>query len=223
MAIWHKLIDGLADGKTHMAHDRELLQTYVPGTSQPILRFYQWAKPTLSVGRLQHLDQGLQERCHQHQVPIVKRPTGGQAILHDGDFTFSVIASTADGFAAGVLETYRQIATALIAGFQGLGIHAQIGSLQRPNRDEPHCFQQVTGADIQFNGQKLIGSAQYRRRQTFLQQSVIYLNRSSLEALLFPGTTPAICYLNDVLPEISTEQLRDGLSSGFENIFELNR
>lgn len=220
MAIWLRLNEGLATGAVQMARDRELLQSYQPGISRPILRFYQWAKPSLSIGRLQQVDPDLQERCNQFSIPLVKRPTGGQAILHDGDFTFSVIASTTDGFAPGVLETYLQISNALITAFSRLGLHAQIGHLTRPNRSEPHCFQQVTGADIQVRGQKLVGSAQYRRRQTFLQQSVIYLTRSPWEAKLFPGTAPAICYLNDLLPEMTAAQLQDELSSGFENTFE---
>jgi lipoate-protein ligase A len=155
-----------------MAVDQALLEAAIlRGRDEAAVRFYRWANPTLSVGAKQDLPSGVLDRCAAAGVEVVRRPTGGGAVLHRGDVTYAVVAPDRG---MGVLDIYRWVAEGLIAGFAALGIEA--GVLERePARAGRAlaCFALPTGADLVAGGRKICGSAQVRRGGWFLQHGSI--------------------------------------------------
>ena len=93
MSQWYLIEDPPLPGTVNMERDRELFALYKQDKTSPILRFYFWETPTLSIGRFQTTDTVLLERAESLHIPLIKRPTGGQAVLHQGDLCFSVIGS----------------------------------------------------------------------------------------------------------------------------------
>lgn len=140
------------------------------------VRFYTWPQTTLSIGRFQRLDAAFEQRLLEQDIAWVRRPTGGQAILHAGDLTFSVIGPLSPEHQHHLLATYQRIAQGLIEGLRKLGLEAEtiLHSAQSQNKSAS-CYTSSSQADLQIHGTKLVGCAQVRRRRAFLQQGVIYL------------------------------------------------
>lgn len=128
------------------------------------------------------VDRNTLSRCEQEGVCVVRRPTGGGAVLHSDDITYSVVAPILPG---GVLESYRWVAQALICGLKTLGIEARVVE-HGVRADALACFAKPTGADLQVGGRKICGSAQLRRNGWFLQHGSIPLtdNRPQTHRLL---------------------------------------
>jgi lipoate-protein ligase A len=195
-ATWRLLVTEATDGATNMAIDEVLWRGREAGTACPTLRFYGWAPPTVSLGYSQPLDAEVDRAaCQRLGVGLVRRPTGGSAIYHDGperELTYSVVAAAADlGVAADLLDAYRWIATALLRGLTALGAAAEIVAVPVARGPAPaFCFARTGRYEIEADGRKLVGSAQRWRRGVFLQHGAILLgvDEPRLQAL-FP-TTP---------------------------------
>ena len=154
-----------------MAADDALLgQAERNGTR--LLRLYRWDPPTLSVGRNQSI-----EGLASGGVPIVRRPTGGQAVWHEHEVTYAVAAPIAT---FGSLRSgYREIHGRLVQALRSLGVDAALASAPavRPSaRRAAACFAAPVGGEILVHGRKLVGSAQVRRRGAFLQHGSILLD-----------------------------------------------
>lgn len=222
MTIWHLWRDQPQDGATHMARDREIYQL-AQTTGQITLRIYQWQRPTLSVGRFQTLPPELVTRAAQLGIPIVVRPTGGQAILHAGDLTLSLAAPSSAGLGTQIRDTYFLISQALIRGLSHLGIMAEQSPIDSPYRHLNHCFAAVTPADIHWQGHKLVGSAQTRSRRAFLQQSAIFLapDRPLLQALFAEQEAP-LQGLQVQCPKLTLAALTEALLQAFTETFAID-
>jgi lipoate-protein ligase A len=194
---WRLLISDALDGPTNMALDEALLRSRVLQSGPPTVRFYAWRPPTVSLGYAQPLAGTVdRERCAALGIGLVRRPTGGSAILHEGperEITYSVIARASDFPGADdVLETYRVIGHGLAAGLERLGVAAQLAPLVRGRRDpggQPaFCFQRTGAYEIAVGGRKLIGSAQRRQRGAFLQHGSLVLDVAPDRVrAVFPG------------------------------------
>lgn len=153
-----------------MAIDEALLDE-VAQNGGAFLRFYRWDPPTLSVGRNQPLTVS--------DVPVVRRPTGGQAVWHDDEVTYAV-AAPIDAF--GSLRTaYCEIHARIARALRSLGVDAALAPAHSPIRPSAHpaaCFAAPVGGEILVSGKKLVGSAQVRRRDAFLQHGSILLSGS---------------------------------------------
>ena len=184
---------GVADGATHMATDSWLLDELISGRQPPLLRFYRWQPVALSLG------------YHQRQWPthwrsltwqgqgvdVVRRPSGGRAVIHQGDLTYAIALPLAGPRQA----AYRQICDALIAAWETLGVSLHYGTAGRGYHTQASCFALATGADlVTATGYKLIGSAQLRRDRYLLQHGSIRLwPDPALAAHIFgtPAESPA--------------------------------
>jgi lipoate---protein ligase len=158
-----------------MAIDRWLLEQHQAGKHPPVLRFYTWASPTISLGYHQHRwPASWQQLTWQGlSVKLVRRPTGGRGVLHQGDLTYMVVTS---GLTGKRLDAYREICKFLIQGWRSLGVELHYGSAGRGYIHNPNCFGTATGADlVSADGNKLIGSAQLRRGKAILQHGSIRL------------------------------------------------
>ncbi|WP_253188133.1 biotin/lipoate A/B protein ligase family protein [Leptolyngbya sp. 'hensonii'] len=164
-----------ADGCTQMAVDHWLFRQHALGHHPPTLRFYTWAPPAISLGRHQ---QQWPEHWNQlvwqgSPIDLVRRPTGGRAVLHQGDLTYAVITS---GLVPDRVQAYRQICEFLIQGWRSLGLTLEYGEAKRGYIHNPHCFGTATQADLVLpDGTKLIGSAQLRQGNTVLQHGSMAL------------------------------------------------
>lgn len=164
-----------APGPVQMALDRGLLQAHRQGQLPAIVRFYTWQPAAISLGYHQHRvpDHWAHLRWQGEPLPLVRRPTGGRAVLHQGDLTYAVITSGLRGDRATV---YRHLCEFLIAGWQQLGVPLHYGQAGRGYIHNPNCFGTATQADLVLpDGTKLIGSAQLRQGHAILQHGSIRL------------------------------------------------
>lgn len=158
-----------------MAIDRWLLQQHILGQIPPTLRFYTWSHPTISLGYHQrHYPEHWQSLVwHDRPVDLVKRPTGGRGVLHQGDLTYALIGS---GFVGKRVEVYQQICQFLIDGWRSLGIDLEYGTARTGYIHNPNCFGTATSADLVCaDGYKLIGSAQLIKSGSILQHGSMRL------------------------------------------------
>jgi len=177
-ATWRLLLDGEADGATNMAVDEAILDAVVEGHGPPTLRFYGWSPPCLSLGRNQPLAEADLEACRAAGVDVIRRPSGGQAVLHRAELTYAVALSQDDPRSeGGVLGGYRRLSEGLLAGLRRLDVDAVQACGARPAEGPPSpiCFDRPTDYEICFGGRKLIGSAQWRRRGGVLQHGSLPL------------------------------------------------
>lgn len=177
-ATWRLIVDGGADGPTNMAVDQAILDAVAAGRSLPTLRFYAWAPPCLSLGRGQPLADADLPACRAAGVDVVRRPTGGRAILHTDELTYSVALLQSDPRAeGGVLGSYRRLSKGLLAGLFQLGVPALQSVGQRKPSAEltAVCFETPSDYEITVDGRKLVGSAQWRARGGVLQHGTLPL------------------------------------------------
>lgn len=180
---WMPPVDG--PGAWQMAADMAVLEAVRDGDSGPVVRVYRWTPPCVTLGKFQKVDGNVQvDNCARLGIDIARRPTGGRAILHDHEVTFSIIIAERDlpGAGANVMESYRALGTALVAGLRQLGLPAELVDRHSPPRDapttttgNPACFAAKARCDLMVNGSKLIGSAQMRRDGVILQQNSLPL------------------------------------------------
>jgi lipoate-protein ligase A len=215
---WRLLITEPTDGATNMAIDEALWRSLQAGAAPPTLRFFAWAPPTVSVGYGQPLDRHVDlERCRALGVGIVRRPTGGSAIYHDGperELTYSVTATAPDlGIGPDLLETYRWIGAALLRGLRTLGAPVALVPERPPDGPVPaFCFARTGVFEIEVGGKKLVGSAQRRQGDSFLQHGAVLIGADEprLRAL-FPTT-------RDPLATLTTLEAALGHRPSFETV-----
>lgn len=181
-----------ASGKLNMAIDRWLLEQHQAG-HPPVLRFYTWIEPTISLGYHQRRWPASWQNLTWEGKPVelVRRPTGGRAVLHQGDLTYMVVTS---GHSGKRLEAYRKICEFLIEGWRSLGVELHYGAAGRDYIHNPNCFATATGADLlTADGHKLIGSAQLQRGNAILQHGSMHLSRDTrLFTQVFGEASPIV-------------------------------
>ncbi|RKQ88757.1 lipoate--protein ligase family protein [Brockia lithotrophica] len=185
------------DGDPHwnMAVDEAILQTHVAGLTPPTLRFYTWKPYALSLGYAQKVSTAADvEALARHGVVLVRRPTGGRAVFHADELTYSVVLSVGHRLAPeSVLASYRLLSAGLLAGYRILGIPAELAP--ETNRDartkdsgsSPDCFDTPSPYELVVEGKKIAGSAQMRSEGGVLQHGSLPIT-SDVDLLfaLFP-------------------------------------
>ncbi|MFN4179542.1 MAG: biotin/lipoate A/B protein ligase family protein [Armatimonadota bacterium] len=175
---WRLIYSPALSGAWNMAIDEAMLLAHVAGLTPPTLRLYRWQPPAVSLGLLQPFEAVNEEACRQLGFDIVRRPSGGGAVLHQHETTYAVVV---DGrlcpYGSSVLSTYRWLAEGLKAGLKRLGVDISSPPLPYPAvpSTEPFCFVRLTDADLIVNGRKIGGSAQARKRNFLLQHGSIPL------------------------------------------------
>ncbi len=174
---WRLIIDPAAEGAWNMALDESVATCAGEGKSPPTLRLYQWEPGCLSLGRAQPFSDINLSGVKEHGWDIVRRPSGGRAILHIDELTYCFAASLDNPlFSGDILESYQRIATGLIQFLNLLGIEADM-NYQHPqisqNNQNPICFEVPSQYEITWEGKKIIGSAQARKGNHVLQHGAI--------------------------------------------------
>jgi lipoate-protein ligase A len=167
-----------AAGAWNMAVDEALVEA-AAADGVASLRFYQWAPPTLSLGYFQSAEERL-EHAASCECPLVRRASGGGAILHDRELTYSLAIPASNPWAANAEQLYSTTHDALAAALDSLGVAARLCPTSEPRRTgEPFlCFQRRATGDLLVGNVKLAGSAQRRHRQAVLQHGSILLAAS---------------------------------------------
>jgi lipoate-protein ligase A len=160
-----------------MAVDEVVLDGVASGAAPTTVRFYGWKPACLSLGYFQSFDVVDLDACRTLGIDIVRRPTGGRAILHDRELTYSVsLPAAVLGQERGILPSYHRISRALQAGLRALGIITTMApesaAASLPEHG-PICFDRPSAHEILLQGRKLIGSAQVRRANALLQHGSI--------------------------------------------------
>src|SRR5207253_884642 len=173
------LTAGDPEGSVNMADDQVLLDGVAAGNAPPTLRFYSRTPACLSLGYFQPFSIVNVEGCRGLGIDIVRRPTGGRAILHDRELTYSVaLPASVLGHDAGILPSYRRLSLALQAGLARLGIEVSLApESEAPSRagQGPVCFDRPSAHEILLRGRNVVGSAQVRRAGALLQHGSIVI------------------------------------------------
>lgn len=180
MQSWRLLITRPARGAWNMAVDESILHHIGRGASPPTLRLYAWTPTCLSLGYAQPFADVDAQRLKAHGWEVVRRATGGRAILHTDELTYSVIAPNDEPRVAGtVLESYNRLAQALLLAVKLLNVPVEIKEgVERDNISlyNPVCFEVPSTYEITADGKKLIGSAQARKKEGVLQHGSLPLS-----------------------------------------------
>jgi len=181
---WRFVDTGPGDPFFNMALDEAIARTVACGQAPPTIRVYSWRPAAVSIGYAQRAQQVIDlKKCARHGVPVVRRLTGGRAVLHQREVTYSVIAGRRQwGSADSVTGIYKRIGLALVAGLQTLGIDAE---LSRPRQDRTRpprrsgdahpCFSSAGRYEVMVGERKLIGSAQRWLEDAVLQHGSVLL------------------------------------------------
>jgi len=229
MEKWRVINHGALDAYENMAID-EAISVFVRAKKvPPTLRFYQWKNSSISIGFFQKLLDININYCKENSIIIVRRPTGGRAILHGTDLTYSFSScNTYPYFSEGLLKTYSYISEALYFALKTIGIDAKIKNRREKGRiliGSSLCFQSVSYGEITVKGRKVIGSAQKRWQEGFLQQGSIMLTIDvTLMAKVFKNITPvsiqkSMIGLKSIVFSLSEDNLKNAIMNAFEIIF----
>jgi lipoate-protein ligase A len=190
---WRLLLTPPARGTWNMALDEAILEAVGRGDSLPTLRLYAWEPPCLSLGYAQPVSDVDLARLRARGWDLVRRPTGGRAILHTDELTYSVTAPLDEPRVAGtLLETYNRLAQALVAALRQLGLPVEVqehSAAPNGQNTNPVCFEVPSTYEITVGGKKLVGSAQARRKEGVLQHGTLPLTGDLariVQVLVFP-------------------------------------
>lgn len=170
--VWDILVSGPAPGAYQMAFDEAMMDDVLQ-SGRPFLRLYRFAPRALSLGRGQRAAEAYLPGVREIGADLVRRPSGGRAVLHDDEVTYAV-AAPSHLFAPGVEASYGQIAGALVRACLGLGKKVSVSEPEAPQGQlAANCFIHPSVHEIALGGRKTIGSAQVRHRGVFLQHGAI--------------------------------------------------
>lgn len=208
-ATWRLLDSGPADGFTNMAVDEALMLAVQEGHAPPTLRLYAWQPACLSIGAFQNVATDVDiPACAAGGVDWVRRPTGGRAILHDREITYSVAVPQDEERVKGdVMESYRRISEGLLAGLRLLGVPAvlapsAITATPAGVAKPAACFAAPSQHEIMVGGRKVVGSAQRRQAGVILQHGSILLD------LQVPRLMSLLRFTNDEQRAALSERVR---------------
>lgn len=190
-------------GEKNMQIDNDLLDFAIKNhLKKPVFRLYAWAPACISLGRNQSDSFLNKEFLEFKGIDIVKRLTGGRALLHDKELTYSYICPiTSLENGESVVNSYKEISQILINGFEKLDIKLEFPQNKHIHTKFDYCMSISTGADLSFEGKKLIGSAQFRKEGYILQHGSILLD-----------------YDKDLMEQIFAEKIDENLLTCLKHI-----
>ncbi|MEK6684598.1 MAG: biotin/lipoate A/B protein ligase family protein [Nitrospirota bacterium] len=237
MSEWRIIEDGPGHAAWNMAVDEAIAESCRRGLVPPTIRFYAWTRPALTIGYFQKADRDLnQSVCRKEEIPIVRRITGGRAVLHGDDLTYCV-ASGAHGELPDTLRgSFLAIRRGFIRGLHHLGVEAD--SVRPPAKEtgrSPLCFMSASGHEITCQGRKIIGSAQRRWKDGMLQQGSLLMGfnpETTHQFFRFPDETrreriiresrSRVIGLGDLIPtRMTSEMIVRQIATGFEQALGL--
>jgi len=220
----------------NMAIDEALFRAHQQEGTSPVLRLYGWEEPAVSVGYFQDAEKEIDcPYCRDKGIRIVRRPTGGKAVLHGGDLTYSLVARESSPlFSPDVVETYRTISGCLIRGLAKSGIDVQIVEKGRGGTAAGgFCFATSYKNELLASGRKICGSAQVRARGVFLQHGSVLIDFDPLAVCATLGNAEdagggarkikeAVTSVRETIGRsISIHDLCRDIAAGFEEVLHV--
>ena len=212
------------NGIDNMRIDSELLEDAVKKQEkEPILRFYGWVPACVSLGRNQTEEHINVDFCKQNNIDIVKRVTGGRGLLHDDEVTYSFVCPCyyLDG-GESIIKSYKEISSALMEGLKLLGIETELGNKKQRSASFDYCMSLSTGADLCYNGKKIIGSAQYRHQNYILQHGSILFSydKDTIEKIFNEKTHEnSITCIKEINSSLTRKDIVEAMKKGFNSYF----
>jgi lipoyl(octanoyl) transferase len=228
---------GIQDAAINMALDEAILMHHLRGEVPPTLRVFRWSQPAISLGRFQSVEREIAlDECQRQGVALVRRPTGGRAVYHRDEFTYSIVIGKRYGVPSGVVAAYAYLAQGLMAALRELGIQAELSDERVNKHPSAACFASSTQADLTSGGYKLVGSAQVWKDDALLQQGSLPLDdraaeffamlrypseaaRSEALALYREKTTPLHTFAPDVTRDDVAQAFHRGFSAALQHEF----
>lgn len=199
-------------GAKNMQIDNDLLEDAIKNNLQePVFRLYGWSPACISLGRNQRNDFIDENFLNENNIDLVRRLTGGRALLHDNEITYSYIcpvSSLENG--ENVTNSYKEISQILIDGFKKLGVELDFGGERKAKGHFDYCMLVSTGADLCYQNKKLIGSAQFRKNGYILQHgSILYDYDKELLEKIFKEEvdTSSITSIKEINKNISKDDI----------------
>jgi lipoate-protein ligase A len=215
------IYSGAHTGSMNMAMDEAVFIGLREGISHPMIRIYRWEPPTISIGYFQSADDIDFRKCRSDGIDVVRRMTGGRAVLHHEELTYSILFASRDFYPFVKKEIFLFIARCLVDSLRSLGIESQVAEKTRGDLRSANCFASPAQYEIESLEQgKLIGSAQVLRDGVVLQHGAIPLTTSysGIAKYLNSGGRfeKSISALNQVSPKaVESDQLLTALREGF--------
>ncbi len=207
--------------KYNMEFDEKLLCKCEKEDIDFALRFYAWEVPSVTLGRNQ-IESGVNEEfCKNNNIPIVRRVTGGRALLHDKELTYCVVCNKKilkDG--NNIMADYKELSGILLKALNSVGIEAYYGDKLKSNVGAGYCMNLSTICDINVNGKKFIGSAQYRKNTHILQHgSIPFSFDRELLKNIFPQELDFthIISLSEISPKLDVQKFMKAIKLCFED------
>jgi lipoate-protein ligase A len=213
--IWRFIPYKKLNAFENMAIDEAIFRENQLIDAAPTLRFYSWSPPSISLGYFQETSKEVDvEECRRYHIDIVRRPTGGKAVLHEQDLTYAVVAKENNPlFPPNILGTYRVISGCIADALSELGIKAEMADDGRASQDEllkASCFSSPSRYELLVKKRKICGSAQVRSRGVFLQHGSILLDFD-------PVKTCSVLLSHHSDRERHVRQLRESVTSIYEH------
>ncbi len=239
MKTWRCLPYSEHTGAENMAIDQALMEVMAEGTDpRPILRFYGWNPAALSLGYAQSYAKEVDiEACRQANIDVVRRPTGGRAVLHQYELTYSVIVPESEEHVKGtIIESYVKISEALLKGLNAVGVPAEIvAQANTKHMGTAACFDAPSWYELVVNGKKLVGSAQMRKDGILLQHGSIILHfdaellfgllkipNEEVRLRLLTSFKAKACALDEVWKRpVTLDELEREICFGFEDTMDI--
>ena len=229
---WRLIDSGQCDAAYNMALDEAIAISVRNNLSPPTLRFYGWNQPSVTLGAFQKIDDIDFDYCLKNNLPLVRRTTGGRGILHWNELTYSFSARTEGEFSKGLLETYKRLSEPFENAFKKLGLNITKKITRERGRNiahNPMCFSSLSYGEISLNGSKIIGSAQKRWQDGFLQQgsipySIDYERVSKvfkIRNLSLEYPTNKLYCLEELISNFDKERFKIILRLAFEETFNI--
>ena len=227
-STWRLIISPPSTGAWNMSLDEAIMEAVTAGSQPPTLRLYAWEPACLSLGHAQPVADVDLSALEQRGWQLVRRPTGGRAILHTDELTYSVCAHQENPLmTGGILESYRRISSALTRGLEKLEIRANAdnhyGLPDGSSLNAAVCFEVPSNYEITANGKKLIGSAQARRSLGVLQHGSLPLSGDLTritEVLKFETSAERTAAARRLLDHATTAETILGIAPTWENAAE---
>lgn len=179
MKKWRIIDDPAQNGAWNMAVDTALLAEAENKKALPTLRFYSWSEPTLTTGYAQNYGGLNLEYLAQNKIAITRRPTGGRALLHDNEVTYSVVIPSTSSHYGSLRDIYFFVSSALKKALEEVGIPPDTNETETGSRRSGSCFATKTRHEITIDGRKITGSSQRRIKNAALQHGFISLSNDT--------------------------------------------
>lgn len=232
---WRVLNYQASDPAWNMAVDEAIFTSYLNEESPPTLRFYGWSPATVSIGYFQDVEREINiDNLRIKGYGLVRRNTGGRAVLHDRELTYSVVSGVKNGLPGNLKESYLYISRVFVDALKTFGVEVELNQGADKHAVTGACFEAPSWYELTVKGKKLVGSAQYRQKGSFLQHGSILLGFSAkdLESVLKipPGLAAVfaeklrdkICSLEDLGVKPGPTELASQIMASFSELYGIS-